>query len=77
MQSLGDADANYVWLSSATSPPFTRHEHTELCAPTGGTDLCSLIRVRTIQQNFRPDVSIGLLRDRIGHQPWPLASTLP
>ena len=58
------------------NPPFTRYEHTERRTPTGGTGLRSLIRVRMIQQNFRLDVSIGLLRDRIGRPLWPLASTL-
>ena len=33
--------------------------------------------VRTVQQNFRQDVSIVLLRDRIGRHPWILAATLP
>ena len=44
------------------------------CTVPGGLGLRSLIRVWTIQQNFRPDVSIGLLSDRVGRQPWPLAS---
>ena len=29
--------------------------------------------VRTVQQHFRPDLSIGLLRDKIGHNPALLA----
>ena len=33
--------------------------------------------VRTMQQNFSPDVSISLLRDKIGHHPWILAAALP
>ena len=33
--------------------------------------------VRTIQQNFGADVSIGLLRDRTGRHPWILAAVLP
>ena len=33
--------------------------------------------LRTLQQNFSKDVSIGLLRDRIGRQPWILAAALP
>jgi len=37
----------------------------------------ALNMIRTIQRNFRPDVSIGLLRDHIGRQPWILASALP
>lgn len=37
----------------------------------------ALNMVRTLQQHFRADVSIGLLRDRIGHQPWILATALP
>ncbi|MCY4522540.1 MAG: hypothetical protein OXC13_17415 [Caldilineaceae bacterium] len=32
--------------------------------------------LRTLQQNFSADVSIGLLRDRIEHQPWILAAAL-
>ncbi len=32
--------------------------------------------VRTIQQNVSPDVSIGLLHDRIGRHPWILAAVL-
>ena len=38
--------------------------------------MVALNTVRTIQQHFRLDVSIGLLRDRIGRQPWILASAL-
>lgn len=37
----------------------------------------ALNRVRTMQQNSGPDVSMGLLRNRIGHHPWILASGLP
>ena len=33
--------------------------------------------VRTVQQNFSPDLSIGLLRDQIGHYPRILTSVLP
>ena len=33
--------------------------------------------LRTLQQHFSKDVSIGLLRDRIGRQPWILAAALP
>ena len=33
----------------------------------------ALNRVRTVQQNFRPDLSIGLLRDRSGRNPALLA----
>ncbi len=32
--------------------------------------------VRTVQQNFRPDLSIGLLRDKIGRNPVLLAPIL-
>ena len=32
--------------------------------------------VRTLQQNFRPDLSIGLLRNKIGHNPALLAPDL-
>ncbi len=31
----------------------------------------------TLQQNFRPNVAIEMLRDRIGRQSWILASALP
>ena len=37
----------------------------------------ALNMVRTVQQNFSADVSIGLLRDRIGRHPWILAAALP
>ena len=37
----------------------------------------ALNMLRTLQQNFSKDVSIGLLRDRIGRQPWMLAAALP
>ena len=37
----------------------------------------ALNMVRTLQQNFSADVSIGLLRDRIGRHPWILAAALP
>ncbi|MCY4521932.1 MAG: ISAs1 family transposase, partial [Caldilineaceae bacterium] len=37
----------------------------------------ALNMLRTLQQNFSKDVSIGLLRDRIGRQPWILAAALP
>ena len=37
----------------------------------------ALNMIRTIQRNLETDVSIGLLRDRIGRQPWILASALP
>ena len=33
----------------------------------------ALNMVRTVQQNFRPDLSIGLLRDKIGRNPTLLA----
>ena len=36
----------------------------------------ALNMVRTIQRKLDTDVSIGLLRDRIGHQPWILAAAL-
>ena len=36
----------------------------------------SLNMVRTVQQNFRPDLSIGLLRDKIGRNPALLAPIL-
>ena len=36
----------------------------------------ALNRVQTIQRNFETDVSIGLQQDRIGRQPWILASAL-
>ena len=36
----------------------------------------TLNMVRTLRQNFRPDVSIGLLRNRIGCRPWIPASAL-
>ena len=37
----------------------------------------ALNMLRTLQQNFSAHVSIGLLRDRIGRQPWILAGALP
>ena len=37
----------------------------------------ALNMVRTIQWKLETDVSIGLLCDRIGCQPWILASALP
>ena len=37
----------------------------------------ALNMLRTLQQHFSKDVSIGLLRDRIGRQPWILAAALP
>ena len=37
----------------------------------------ALNMVRTIQRKLEMDVSIGLLRDRIGRQPWILAAALP
>ena len=37
----------------------------------------ALNMVRTVQQNIGPNVSIGLLRDRIGCHPWILAAALP
>ena len=37
----------------------------------------ALNMVRTVQQNCSADVSIGLLRDRIGRHPWILAAALP
>ena len=37
----------------------------------------ALNMLRTLQQNIRTNVSIGLLRDRIGRRPWILASQLP
>jgi len=37
----------------------------------------ALNMLRTIQGKLETDVSIGLLRDRIGRQPWVLASALP
>ena len=37
----------------------------------------ALNMVRTIQRKLETDVSIGLLRDRIGRQPWLLAAALP
>ena len=37
----------------------------------------ALNMVRTIQQNVSPDVSIGLLHDRIGRHLWILAAALP
>lgn len=36
----------------------------------------ALNMVKTFQQQFEPDVSIGLLRDRIGRRPWILAPIL-
>ena len=36
----------------------------------------NLNMVRTVQQNFRPDLSIGLLRDKIGRNPALLAPIL-
>ena len=36
----------------------------------------ALNMLRTIQRKLETNVSIGLLRDRIGHQPWLLASAL-
>jgi len=37
----------------------------------------ALNMLRTIQRKLETDVSIGLLRDRIGRQPWILADALP
>ena len=37
----------------------------------------ALNRVRTVQRNSGADVSIGLLRDRIGRHPRILAAALP
>ena len=37
----------------------------------------ALNTVRTIQRTLETHVSIGLLRDRIGRQPWILAAALP
>ena len=37
----------------------------------------ALNMLRTIQRKLETDLSIGLLRDRIGRQPWLLASALP
>jgi len=37
----------------------------------------ALNRLRTLQQHCSKDVSIGLLRDRIGCRPWILAAALP
>ena len=37
----------------------------------------TLNMVCTVQQNLSADVSIGLLRDRIGRHPWILAAALP
>ena len=37
----------------------------------------ALNMIRTIQRKLETDVSIGLLRDRIGRQPWILAAALP
>ena len=37
----------------------------------------ALNMLRTIQRKLDTDVSIGLLRDRIGRQPWILAAALP
>lgn len=48
-----------------------------VAGPDRWLGLRSLIRVWTIQQNFRPDVPVGLLRDWIGRQPRPLASARP
>ena len=75
---LRDTDTDYVWpvkhnqpaLHQDVSATFADTERRTCTAP-GGPGLRSLIRVRTIQQNFRTDVSIGLLSDRIGRQPWP------
>ena len=36
----------------------------------------ALNMVKTFQQQFEPDVSIGLLRDRIGRRPWILTPIL-
>ena len=36
----------------------------------------ALNMIRMVQQNFRPDLSIGLLRDKIGHDPALLAAIL-
>ena len=37
----------------------------------------ALNMVHTVQQQFRSYGSIGLLRERIGRQPWLLAPSLP
>ena len=37
----------------------------------------ALNRLRTLPQHSGQDVSIGLLRDRIGRRPWILAAALP
>ena len=50
-----------------------RHVPTVVGIPGQAT----LNMVHTLQQNFSVDVSIGLLRDRIGHHPWILAAALP
>ena len=39
--------------------------------------MAALNLLRTIQRKLETDVSIGLLRDRIGRQPWILAAALP
>ena len=46
-------------------------------AVMGVLHLAALNMVRTLQPNFSPDVSIGLLRDRIRRPLWILASALP
>ena len=48
-------------------------------APTviGVLRRAALNLLRTIQRKLETDVSIGLLRDRIGRQPWILAAALP
>ena len=48
-------------------------------APTvmGVPGRAALNMLRTIQRKLETDVSIGLLRDRIGRQPWILAAALP
>ena len=48
-------------------------------APAVMAILCraALNMLRTIQRKLETDLSIGLLRDRIGRQPWILAAALP
>ena len=59
-------------MSSTSLPPKPRHFRLN-----EGHCKVALNMVRMIQQNFSADVSIGLLRDRIGRHPWILAAALP
>ena len=54
-----------------------RRRRNHVLAVMGILRQAALNMVRTLQQNFIPDVSIVLLRDRSGRYPWILAFVLP